>query len=295
VHPAALRRRGAPPIGTTRRVAVASSVLEFSGDDPAADSAVAALWHAAEPTADGPTHHYRLTSEADGWYGRAPQVPPFGPADLGDAWAFLEWRATEDVIAAERADAFLHAAGARIGGRHVLLVGGPGSGKSSLAAQLLDRGHSVWGDDLVRFLVSERRFGAVPRSFKLDAKALSDLSLIAVRVAAGAPGTVLASAYWYVSPAAVRAAWSAGPGRPDAIVLLDAARHGGAAELRRVGEGVPAVRASTAVLGLADGTTARASSLMVGVLEAVSEAAAYEADGGPPAALAELLEREMHG
>ena len=122
----------------------------------------------------------------------------------------MEWRATEDLLAQERAPICLHAAGVRLGSASVLLVGEAGSGKSTLAAALFERGHSLWGDDLVRFAPREGVFSAFPRSLKLDNKSLSCLHLIPGLCSKATIGTFLAPDCWYVSPAAIRRAVQGG-------------------------------------------------------------------------------------
>jgi hypothetical protein len=221
---------------------------------------------------------------------RAPARAPFGPARLGDAWAFLEWRATEDMLGSPRGEVFLHAAGAEVGGRRALVVGASGAGKSTLAAHLLVRGHRVWGDDLVLFASSEMRFASVPRSFKLDAKALSGLFLLAALCAGSAVGTFLAPHCYYVSPAAVRRGWAAGPGAADVVVLLEGDRSG-PPMVEPVSPGGAALRVVQALL--AGPAERRETDLRPRILEALGSVRAVRASGGPPCALARALEQEL--
>ncbi len=55
-----------------------------------------------------------------------------------------------------------HASCVAIGSRAVLIEGAPGSGKSSLALALIDRGATLIGDDGVRLEASGRRLLASP-------------------------------------------------------------------------------------------------------------------------------------
>lgn len=222
----------------------------------------------------------------------APGRPVFGPAPLAEAWSFVEWRATEDLLAQERAPICLHAAGVRLGSASVLLVGASGSGKSTLAAALLERGHSLWGDDLVRFAPGESVFSAFPRSLKLDNKSLSCLHLIPGLCSKATIGTFLAPDCWYVSPAAIRRSWQAPPDRPRSVVLLESDAHRGPARVERTSEGAAAVLVSQRLLGRR-GSADEQARLTVQVLDALSDAAAYRASGGDPAAIAVALEQEL--
>ena len=58
--------------------------------------------------------------------------------------------------------ALYQATGVAIGGRGVLITGAPGSGKSSLALALIDRGASLIGDDGVLLEVEAGRLLASP-------------------------------------------------------------------------------------------------------------------------------------
>jgi serine kinase of HPr protein (carbohydrate metabolism regulator) len=58
--------------------------------------------------------------------------------------------------------ALYQATGVAIGGRGVLITGAPGSGKSSLALALMDRGASLIGDDGVLLEVEDSRLLASP-------------------------------------------------------------------------------------------------------------------------------------
>lgn len=232
---------------------------------------------------------YRLERAGGGRYvALAPTKPPFGPVPLGEAFAFLEWRATLDLLRHPSPVAFLHAAGVEFGGGVALLMGVSGSGKSTLAAHLLASGHRTWGDDLVRFASGSLSYSAVPRSFKLDDNSISNIDLIADVCRRSVPGTFLAPECWYVSPAAVRSEWEAPFGRPHAVVLLDVADHVGPARVETMSTGAAAVEVTQALIG----TGARdAGRLAVGVLESLRDVAGFRARGADPAALALALGR----
>jgi len=280
-----------------RRIAVAPQVLEFASDDPIAARALAALYHAEPATTLEPTLRYALRraprGAAEGWVATSPARAEFGPAALGDAWAFLEWRATEDLLNQPTPDVvFLHAGGVDIGGRLVLIVGDSGSGKSTLVAHLMLRGHRMLGDDVVRFAPADGAFSAVGRSVKLDANSLRQMPLIAGRCAAAVVGTVLAAGSYYVSPAAFRRSWQADAGRPWAVLLLDPRDRAGSPGVVRTSEGEAAVYVTQRVLGEAAGDAPRQEDLTVRLLDCLADVAAYRAVGGDPAAVAAALERE---
>jgi len=273
-----------------RRVAVGACVLEFSSDAPTTDRINRALYHAAPETSAEPTFRYRIASRQGEYAGFAPGRPPFGPAALEDVFAFLEWRATEDILGAPSpADVCLHAAGVSVAGRRVLIVGESGSGKSTLAAHLAALGGPFWGDDVVRFALSSGDFSAFPRSWKVDDKLLKDIDLVDSTLTDTKDGIVLAAGTTYVSPAAIRREWANAPGRPDAVVLLDASTHGGDPRVERMSEGEAAVRVTTALLSAATGPGPAWSTFMERVLGALREVVAWRAGGSPSRALARAV------
>ena len=297
-----------------RRVAVAPEVLEFATDDPIAARALEALYHAAPASADAPTLRYALRRAvpgagagggeeaapdraSGGWMATCPARPPFGPVSLEDGWAFLEWRATEDLLGAAalapEGSVFLHAGGVVIGSRLALVIGASGAGKTTLVAHLLLRGHRMLGDDLVRFTPRDGSFSAVGRSLKLDDNSLRSMPFIASRCAGGGVGTLLAAGCSYVSPAAIRRDWAAAPARPWAVVLLDPQRRGDASGIVPTSEGEAAIVVTQSVLG---GSTQAGGGVRAGtaarLLEALADTVAWRAVGTDPAAVAAALERE---
>jgi hypothetical protein len=276
-----------------RRVLVAPHVMQFASDDPIALHALDTLYHAAPPTFQPPDFEYRLDRSSAGYTAWGPSRGVFGPARLAEAWAFLEWRATLDLVET-RAEGvvFLHAAGIQLDGRLVLLVGETGSGKSTLSAILLSRGHRVLGDDLVRFATVEGLFSAVPRSLRLDAKSLSYLPLLARRCSEASVGTLLAASSFYISPAAIRRGWEAPAGKPAMVVLLDLETRGGPARLEPMSEGEAAVRVIAALTGaprpLEDG-----GGLVSELLHSLEQVEAFRASGDDPWDLALQIERRF--
>lgn len=274
-----------------RRV-VEPHVLELSADDSTLAPLVDAFYHSAPATTLTPTLRYRIARAADGLcVGAAPAQPLFGPAPAAEVFAWVEWRATDDMLHGEQTHGtplFLHAAGVELPRGPVLILGEPGAGKSTAAAHLLAAGYHVWGDDLVRFAASSLTFSSVPRSFKLDDKSLSDIDLIRQRCKPGIPGMVLAPECWYVSPAAVRTAWEAPPGRPVALVRLSAAGQHGKARLTPMSAALAAVQATQTLLGVgeAPGTTPNE----VRLIESLADVRAFEGAGGDPRSLARAIE-----
>jgi hypothetical protein len=230
----------------------------------------------------------RRTPSGD-WTAESPTRPPFGPADLPDAWAFLEWRAIEDVLADPGPDAvYVHAGAARIGERLVLMVGGSGSGKSTLTALLLAMGYPALGDDVLRFAPSLRAFEAVGRSLKLDDNTLQLLDLRIVDRVLSSSGTFLAPGSLYVSPVALCDEWESPPGQPWGMVILEDAPHAGPAGLDPRSAAESAIRVVQSLLGPAGEAETRALA-GVALLESLQYAVAFQARGADPAGLANLI------
>lgn len=272
-------------------------MLEFATDDPIAARSLQAMYHAATPTTAAPSLRYGLhRARAGSYVAASPGHPLLTGASLTDAWAYLEWRATEDLLNGPGGGTvFLHAAGAEVGTRLVLLVGDSGAGKSTLVAHLLLRGHRMLGDDLVRFAPHSCTFSSVGRSVKLERNALRYMPLIAAKCTAAVVGTLLAAGCYYVSPAAIRRDWEAPPGRPWAVVLLDAGSRGEPAGLVKSSEGEAAVYVTQKVLGREPGAEVgapRSEDVTLRLLEGLAEVTAYRAAGHDPAAVAEALEKE---
>jgi hypothetical protein len=270
--------------------------LEFGTDDPMAARALEAMYHAAPTTTAPPTLRYGLhRSRAGSYIASSPERPLLTGATLTEAWAFLEWRATEDLLnGPSGGDVFLHAAGAELGQRLVLIVGDSGAGKSTLVAHLMLRGHRMLGDDLVRFAPQNGTFSAVGRSVKLDHIALKHMPLIASTCANAAVGTLLASGCYYVSPAAIRHDWLAQPRKPWAVVLLEAQARDGPTGITRSSDGEAGVYVTEKVLSREPGAEVGAvrTEVVTRLLESLAEVAAYRAAGRDPAAIAEALEKE---
>ena len=75
--------------------------------------------------------------------------------------------------------------------------------------------------------------------------------------------------------------------------MLEGPPHAGAAGLERLGEGEAAVRLLQSVLGAEHRAGADADSgTRLRLLESLGDAVAYQARGGDPAALADLIESE---
>ena len=72
----------------------------------------------------------------------------------------------------------IQASAVAIGGRALILTGAPGSGKSSLAMQLTDRGATLIADDLVRIAPSHGWPHALPAQRQLGKLMLRGLGLI---------------------------------------------------------------------------------------------------------------------
>jgi len=158
-----------------------------------------------------------------------------------------------------------------------------------LVAHLAALGGPFWGDDVVRFAISDGLFGAFPRSWKLDGKTLYDIDLVDAGRMGTDDGIVLAAGVVYVSPAAIRRDWADAAGKPDAVVVLDASSHGRPATAERMSEGEAAVRVSTALLSAHAGQGPAWSTFMTRVLDTLRDVVAWRAGGSPPEALARAV------
>lgn len=273
-------------------MALPPHVLEFASDDPAAAASLAALYHAAPTTDAPPTLRYALRATGpDAYVATSPSQPPFGPAPLSDCWAFLEWRAIEDVLNDPGPESvFIHAAGVRIGDRLVLLVGPSGSGKSTLTALMLETGCAALGDDVLRFASSGAAYHPVPRSLKLDRNTLAMLRLGSIENATNSFGTFLAHSILYVSPLALNPGWESAPGLPWGVVVLGEGPRRGPARLERCSEAQAAVRVVQSLMGARYGMgPAAAAAAGLRLLESVTNARAFRAEGSGAAALAEQI------
>ena len=79
-----------------------------------------------------------------------------------------------------------------IGGRGVLIEGAPGSGKSSLALALIDRGAVLVGDDGVLLEASEGRLLAVPVPATAGKLEVRNLGLLDFPTVSGVPVALVA-------------------------------------------------------------------------------------------------------
>lgn len=263
--------------------------MEISTDDASLGQVLESFFHAAPSTAAPATHRYRLERAGGGFrVALAHGKPPYGPTSVGEAFAFLEWRATDDLLHESSPDAFLHAAGARFPAGMALLIGASGSGKSTLCARLLADGHRVWGDDLVRFAPQAMSYSAVPRSFKLDDNSISNIGLISDACAASVPGTFLAPGSWYVSPAAVRRDWEAPGGSPAVVVLLGREFHEGPARIEPMSTGAAAIEVVEALIG--GHRPAGRADLADRVLASLRNTMGFRARGADPTGIARVLQ-----
>ncbi len=119
----------------------------------------------------------------------------------------------------------IHAASVRVGGVPVLLVGAKGSGKTTLALHLMERGHVVEGDEHV----AVRETDLVPRPRTLRVKASSSRFAPALarrirRAPSIADGN--GSLIYAVSPAVGGKPWRIAAMRAPCVVFLEP-NHGG--------------------------------------------------------------------
>lgn len=139
----------------------------------------------------------------------------------------------------------IHGATLRIGGRRLLLVGDKGAGKTTLSLYLLARGHGFEGDEHV--VVLPDAVIARPRTLRVKAGSFALIPDLppALQQAPAIPfwdGSLLYS----IDPRSLGQDWTIGPGRLDAIVLIDSdfGAHSYATRLT-VEEGFQAIVART--------------------------------------------------
>ncbi len=170
------------------------------------------------------------------------------------------------------------------------MAGPAGSGKSTLTALLFDRGCGLWGDDVVRFATDTLEFSGFERSIKIAQNTLHHMTIARDAALCDSPGTFLAADSYYISPAAFRSEWLVPPGRVGVIVQLDASRHSGRAHLTPISAAHAAVALTQLLLGPEREALGSRGDARLRLLEAVSDAAAWEAWGADPVALAAAIE-----
>ena len=87
----------------------------------------------------------------------------------------------------------LQASAVVIGGRALLIEGPPGSGKSSLALALIDRGAELIGDDAVTLTLSEGRLIASPPPNIAGLLEVRGVGLVSLPIAPPAPVALILS------------------------------------------------------------------------------------------------------
>jgi hypothetical protein len=130
-----------------------------------------------------------------------------------------------DLLKSHTGHPTIHAASVVIGGKRLLIAGGKGAGKSTLALYLLSRGHEVEGDE--HLVILGDKVVARPRTLRIKPDTF--------RLLKGLPPAVQTTPFyptWHgaplhaVSPALFGRPWRISPGRLDAIVFAEA-NHGG--------------------------------------------------------------------
>ena len=130
-----------------------------------------------------------------------------------------------DLLKSHSGHPTIHAATVDIGGKRLLIAGGKGAGKSTLALYLLSRGHEVEGDE--HLVILGDTAVARPRTLRIKPDTFRLLEGLppAVRSAPAYP-TWSGAPLHAVSPALFGRPWRISPGKLDAIVFAEA-NHGG--------------------------------------------------------------------
>ncbi len=131
---------------------------------------------------------FELRVDAEGDAGRTHRFE-----SLPDVLSELEQRVTQAMLASDRAETPLHAAGAVAGGRAIMALGESGAGKSSLALAWSVAGIPLLADDIV-FVADGGSVRGLPRLVKVDPDRLRAHGLSVADTVA--PGSGESEAWW---------------------------------------------------------------------------------------------------
>jgi len=188
----------------------------------------------------------RSVGTADHWYSvditsqgrievRVDGVRVAGARDAGNAAAWLLWHVNRAVIDASPEYLQLHAASVSMGGRALVFPGSPGSGKTTLAAALVQRGLGYLTDELVALADDDLTIVPFPKSLAFD-----EGSIAALWGPAGPPGhaevvgpELPGTEKVHVVPACIRAEANAGA-CPARMVVAPRYLRGASTRLARL-------------------------------------------------------------
>jgi hypothetical protein len=115
----------------------------------------------------------------------------------------------------------------------ILIVGGPGAGKTTLALRLLSDGHAIEGDE--HFVLGPETSIARPRTLRVKAASVAFAPKLAAAIEASPRISFSGGAPLYsVSPAISGFPWRIAPGEVESVVFLEA-NHGGPSRIKPIG------------------------------------------------------------
>jgi hypothetical protein len=191
----------------------------------------------------GPTEHEIVLARSVGAAPSRVVVVRDGETVVRDAsialgLARLVWEINQGVVAEPGARLLLHAAAVEHGGRVVLLPGGPGAGKSTLAAGLVRAGLRYVTDETVAIDATNRTVVPYPKPISLEFGSASALAPFVPE-----PGSVLVteSGSWLLAPGTIRPDAIAPAGCLPRIVVLPSYARGRATALRPISRAAAAM------------------------------------------------------